>query len=86
MPFQAQQNLFNNPEKKEQKPLRAPLDLENFDFHENVDEGVKELIKEGDHIATILGRVLAGMHTPQLTINNALDKWNNVVAGFENND
>lgn len=48
-----------------------------------VDVTVQAIIDEGDHMAVLLARVLAGQYTPQLTLNNAIDNWDRLMAELE---
>lgn len=85
MAFKAGQGTFefNTTRNTEPKPLHSPQQLDPVDWHDNVDEGMKKVIADGDYLATLLRRVLASQHTPKLTINNAIDRWENTVVGFE---
>ncbi len=80
MPQKIEQMEFeetSNDRKLDEKKLRMTVKAS----HPSVN--LQEIIDEGDHLAMVLRRVAAGLHTPKLTMNNALDKWENLIAHLE---
>lgn len=68
-----------------------PQKIEQLEFEEHSQEreltkegeALQELIDAGDHLAMIMRRVVAGLHTPKLTLNNAIDQWEQTVEPLE---
>jgi hypothetical protein len=87
MPREANESLFDSIPTQIKtstfEPSAGRVKLEPVDWHDNVTEGVKQMIHEGDHMASLLRRVLAGELCPRTTIHNAIDRWENTAVGFE---
>ena len=88
MPREANDTLFDSIPTSVKKstgfePIAGRVKLDPVDWHDNVTEGIKQLIDEGDHMAGILRRVLNGQLCPKTTIHNAIDRWENTSVGFE---